>query len=341
MVHWGFRVVVLILGLCILAPVAGAEDFSVLHLNVWSGLRGGGFFTVPAYEERAAREFRAGLIADGLEALDPDLITLVEANPLPAYSNRLSERLQYDAHHQVIQAGVRIGVVGLPANLRMGHVVLADPALGLESLGNRTLSGGGAGNLFSWNISETSVVVGAKVTIAGRSLFLFTLQLHESVQAYEADLVALATAYSREELSSAEYVAAVRDGVEGRERRMTEIERAIVYINDLAGQDPVILTGTFGARPDSRVIELLTAAGFRDSYAEGGAGPGYTRDAAQNTNLQRFQTGEDRLRVDYIMYRGEGLRVLRSELAFDEATFGVHASDHFGVHSFFRIEALE
>ena len=335
-----------IVGLLIFIPVyGGAEDFSVLHLNAWSGLERGGVFVVPSYEEAAARDFRAALIADGLAESQADLITIAEANPLPIYSDRLAEQLQYDAQYQVANAGVRIGVVGLPANLRMGHVILADPSRGMANVGSRALSGGGAGNLFAWNLSETSIVFGVRVQVGGGDLYIFTLQLHESPFAYEADLVALAEAYGRGELSSRDYIDTVRAAVRGRERRRAEIERAIVYINDISGQSPVILTGSFAARPDSGVLTRLYEAGFRDSYAEQGAQPGYTRDETSNTNIERFQTGRtygvDRSRVDYILYRGDNLVATRSELVFEEAVFGVHPSDHFGIHSYFRIEDAE
>ena len=339
---------ILLLLVCVGTIGADAEEFSVVHLNMWSGLGSGGFFSVPSYEEPAARDFRIGILRDELARLSPDMVSLVEANPLPQTAQSFSEFLQYQSEHQVSQAGVRIGVVGLPANLRLGHLHMAASELDFARVGHRNLSGGGAGNLFSWNVSETSIVFGTAVRIEGTQVYLFSLHLHESPHAYAGQLVGLVEDYAQGRIDADSYLQAVNESVRGRERRLQEIRRAIVFVNEMAQQSPVILTGTLAALPDSDVLEALRDAGFSDVWqVVNSDDSGFTRDETINTNISEHQTdplGEratERSRVDYILYRGDQLRPLSAELVFDNPVYGEFPSDHFGITARFSIEVTE
>jgi endonuclease/exonuclease/phosphatase family metal-dependent hydrolase len=113
----------------------------------------------------------------------------------------------------------------------------------------------------------------------------------------------------------------------------------VEFIRKVAGEQAVILMGDFNAGSDSEEIAVLRAAGFQDAWAAVRQEPGYTWDGTVNGNirLQKEAYPEDfwlepkRNRIDYIFFRGNGLKVLRAEVVLNRPGQGVYPSDHFGV----------
>ena len=119
-----------------LAANATAESLRVLTINVWSGLDYRGLLSCGEYESPLRREARFQLLVREIKALDPDLIFVQEANgrPLQPYCSRLARFLGYDEIHQICLAGIKLGYVGIPANLNEGNGILAKPSLDLEKI---------------------------------------------------------------------------------------------------------------------------------------------------------------------------------------------------------------
>jgi len=113
----------------------------------------------------------------------------------------------------------------------------------------------------------------------------------------------------------------------------------------VAGGRPVILMGDFNARSDGEEIGVLRAAGFRDAYAEAGEPPGYTWDGRRNSNIQlqkrtfpeEFWLEPKQERIDYIFFRGSGLRIKACKIVLDRPIRGLYPSDHFGVMADFQV----
>lgn len=86
-----------------------------------------------------------------------------------------------------------------------------------------------------------------------------------------------------------------------------------VVLDQWARRKPAVLVGDMNARPDWRQIQEVLDAGWVDSWAEAGSGPGYTSNAA-----------DPRYRIDYIFHTPDleatGVQVIQSQ-----------ASDHFAV----------
>lgn len=309
---------------------------SVVHANVWSGLTYAGLFTAGELEPDAAREFRFSLLTERLAALAPDVLGINEANPLPGYAEELATELDMDQVSHWRMAGVRIGVVGLPANLREGDAILAHPDVELEQTGRLGLSGGPAGSLMAFQLSEANQLLGGRVSAAGREVYVFVMRLHEAPFASGPALREQVERYTAEGLEPERFLEQVRRAVEGKRRRARELERALVFINEIAGKAPVILMGSLNILPDGEEAARLREAGFADAFAAAGSGAGYTWDPGRNQTLAQYETGpwsREPRRLDYIWVRGEGLEVRRAAVVLDESTYGVHPSTRFGVYA--------
>lgn len=332
----------LALVLVAVATLLIAENISVATIDVWSGLTYRGVFRVRDYEDRAAREFRYDLLSGGLQQLAPDVIAIQEANPLPAYANRLAEDLSYDRIYSVRQAGVRIGPIGFPTNLREGSVILADRERQLEQLRTKQLTGGGAGDVAAFQFGSASQVVAAQIEVEGRPVYIFTTRWTPSAYVNRDRLVSLVDQYTGDEIEGDELVRLMKDAVQGNERRVREAEQTLVFINEMAGENPVILMGSFHSLPSSQEIAILTAAGFVDVWQSVGRGVGHTYDAPGNSNITAYdmmsQAPSSRERIDYIFVRGAGIAARSAQIIFSRPTYGVHPSDHYGIYAELRID---
>ena len=334
------------------APAAEAEaagpgltlsgPLTIVTANAWSGLEAGGFFARGSYEEPAAREFRLGLLADRIAALEPDIVTLGEANPVHGMAASFSEALGMSAVSHMAEGGVRVGPVGLPTNLREGDIILATEAAQPSFAARRTLAGGYVGRTVSFQTDATTQVLGAELVVGGRSVYVFHTRWFASPFATRDDMVDLIGAYGAGELASEELIDRMERAVHGKERRLEEARRTIVAINEVAGDAPVILTGTLNALPGSEEIALLEEAGFVDAFAwargsaaASGVSAGATWDPVRNTHITRHGLGpwedETAARIDYVFVRGAGVEVEEARVVLDEATYGVFPSSHFGV----------
>jgi endonuclease/exonuclease/phosphatase family protein len=335
----------LVLVLCVLSVSIAvfAENISVATVDVWSGLTYRGVFRVREYEDAAAREFRYDLLSAGLSDLAPDIIAIQDANPLPAYIQRLGEDLGYDAVSAVRQAGVRIGPVGFPTNLREGSALLATRERALTQLSTRQLSGGGAGNVASFQFGPASNVVAAQLQVADRPVFVFTTRWTPSPHANRDRMRSLVDQYDTGALNGDDLLDLMGSAVSGADRRLEEAERTLVFINEIAGQSPVILMGSFHALPDSDEIALLHEAGFVDVWQAVGRGAGNTYDPAANTNIRTFElsSSDEPERIDYIFIRGDAIAARNTRLIFNRPTYGVYPSDHYGVYAELRVDPAE
>ena len=342
----GFRLFLLCSGVCLMtAANVGTENLRVLTINVWAGLDYKGSLRMGEYQAPEVRERRTQILLEQLQELDPDVIALNEANKLPRYARRLAGELGCDRVHHVGLGGLRAGPLGLPLNLREGDVILAGKSLGLETAGRRQLSGGPVGNFFTCHFADATQVIGGRISVGGRKLYLFNTHWHASPfptaeyfrRLDERRNAGLIDAERRDEL--------IAEAVEGRKWRLEEARKTVAFIDRVAGRGPVILMGDFNALEHSDEIALLRAAGFRDAYAEAGEPPGYTWDGTVNANirLQKRTFPEDfwlepkQQRIDYIFFRGPGLEVDTARVVLDSPKGGLYPSDHFGVMADFHL----
>jgi endonuclease/exonuclease/phosphatase family metal-dependent hydrolase len=340
----GLRLFLLCTAACLSAATAGAQNLCIVTINVWSGLDYKGSLKMGEYQAPETRERRSRILLEQLRDLDPDVIAVNEANKLPAYARMMAGQLGYDQISHVGLGGLRAGPLGLPVNLREGDVILAKKSLKLESIGRRQLSGGPVGNFFTFHFSDATQVIGGRIGVNGRELYLFNTHWHASPFPTAEYFRRLAERRDAGLIDAERYDELVAEAVDGREWRLEEARKTLEFIDKVAGEEPVILMGDFNAREDSEEIALLRVAGFRDAYGEAGEPPGYTWDGTVNANIQLqkrtfpedFWLEPKKQRIDYIFFRGPGLQVKTGRVVLDSPRGGFFPSDHFGVMAEFQ-----
>ena len=324
-----------ILLLMLIAPrIVADADIRIVFINAWSGLTYSGTFRVGRYETADEAAFRYGILVRQIEKLEPDVVIVNEANPLPAYAKKLSRDLDMGFVYAIRAGGVRLGPVGFPFNLREGDVVLIKEPLTIKYLGNRDILGGASGNVGSFTLKETTHLLLTRIVAGATEVEIVVTRWTDTEPATRENLDQLASLYTDGALTPEEYLSRVHNAVEGNNRRIAEAEATLAIIEEFAEDSQIILAGSLHAVPGSRPIEMLLEAGFVDAF--GTTTEAYTRDGERNSIRRTYFPPVDggmveRTRVDYLLVRGDRLSVSSREIAFDDATFDTHPSDHFGL----------
>ncbi len=323
-----FAAIVLLLSL-IFVSQAPAETVDLLLFNTWNGLSRGGFFAEKDLEEPGARDFRRELLERGIAEYEPDILGLLELNPLPKSAESLGETFSLKSVYQADRGGVRIGPVGLPANLRSGMALFCGKEFPLEDRAVRKLTGGMPGELLQ--IGDAALVLYGVTEIEDRRVHLFITHWDESLYSRESDLKLLIEEYDSEEIDTKELTALIKRAAKSRELRLKQAAATLDFINEVAGGEPAILMGTLAVHPESEELAVLKNAGFRDTRERGGA----TWDEENNPNTSEagdlYAAGISQDRVDYVLIRGEGIRSRSSSIVFNQETYGAYPSDHYGL----------
>ena len=278
------------------AGVVDGEELRVVTINVWAGLDYKGSLKMGEYQDRETRDRRTQILIEQLRELDPDVIALNEANKLPRYARMLARELGYDQTCHVGLGGVRAGPLGLPLNLREGDVILARKLLQLEGGGRKQLSGGPVGNFFTFHFADATQVIGARIQVVGRKVYVFNTHLDHKSQI-------------------------------AREKSVRLIARRI---RDRGHRDPFILTGDFNADEENPVIAYLkgnheetSPVPLKDSFRV------LRPDAKRAGTGNRFEGRDDGPKIDYIFVRPDA-EVLEASIIRTHKD-EVYPSDHYPV----------
>ncbi len=329
----------------------------LLTLNVWSGLDYQGYVRMGEYESAEIREKRYRALVAQIRRLAPDVIALQEANPLPAYAERLGEALGYRAFWHIGVSGVRIGPLGLPVNLREGDVLLVHPKWQPEFAGRRQLSGGYVGNGFSFHFDDATQIIAVRIMVQGQPQFVFATHWHASVPDSPEIMAQLRQMRDCGEITAAAYEQVRAQIRYGARWRLNEARMTRNFIREVAGEHLYVLLGDFNALPGSREVEELQRIGAVDTYAHlHPDSAGFTWDTRNNRNIQihylaqRDTAGAGSLsqrlwqkytgiskRIDYVFcgpairFTAQGVQIRSSEVVLNRLIEGVQPSDHFGV----------
>ena len=219
-------------------------DFTVLNLNVWHGLFARTFWRAELLQDPATRERRFAAIEGGIRELAPDVVTLQECFPQPAFGQRIARALGYEDVSRVSNAGLRLFGIGIPFGVKTGEglSILARPGIGLRSLGGKNLSG------FGWNHGLASLqpvqkrcALAAEVTIGGKTVVVVTAHLRYEFST-EDDLARawreLREARRVEGEVPARVLAAVRSGIATRDAELAVLE---AWCASLETRAPLVL----------------------------------------------------------------------------------------------------
>lgn len=337
------------------------DELKVLTYNLWHGLNPTGVWRFSEYETPAERETRLQGFYRYARAFDPDVMFLEEVNPAPALTARIARDLGYDYSFEIDNAGMKIGAVGLPINLRSGLAILAKPDLGYRPLGGRKLSGpfGWTGRWSCLQFAEFRKAIAGSIAVNGRRVLLIGLHLHHGPEADGEIRAALQHLVDQRRLAAARAAEIVATFNLASARRRGELQQALDLAHRLDPTDgPLILAGDFNASPDAPEMKWLQGElGFRSTTADDDPGRLLmTWDYRRNPNthffadfvpVNRFEPEVMRVlqevivkqtkRLDYLLYRRfDGLfAVGESGLFADEPVDGRFCSDHFGIQAAF------
>jgi len=331
----------------------------VLTINVWSGLDYNGTFKMGEYESRQVRESRFRSLVAQIEQLSPDIIFVQEANPVGKYAAKLASSLSMDEIHQVVNAGFKVGSLGIPSNMSEGIAILVKPELSLQKTGTWKLSGpkGVHSDLLSVHFSEVVLALACRIETEGQEIVLVNVHLVAAPRIPVDMTTLLDDLSSRGELTKAGQKEGIDQWHRREEGRMEEVKKLTMKLKSACSGVPCIVAGDFNAEPGSAEIDLFVEqSGFIDVLGSGEVTEGgsilFTWDVDRNANTSVSAStrdargnvrkgfdyiaavaGERNRRLDYI-FLGESFSrtdVLQSKIVLDERVEGVQSSDHFGV----------
>lgn len=303
-----------------------SRTLKVLTANVWSGLDYHGTFSFGEYENDEAREKRFNILVQQIKQHNPDIIFTQESNPANSFATRLADELGFDEIHQVCNAGIKFGPLGIPSNFTEGIVILARKDLQLEEYQTLKLSGsfGIYGDIFSIHFDESHFFLVGKIKVDDTPVYLINTHLG-SEPPYDSI---------------------------GVRTRKKEVETILSNAHEL-NKHPVIFGGDFNAAPESEEIKLITNSGnFFDTFFKNTSSKAFTWDPARNSNItcstNHFDACGEQLsneeirsanydtiqrRIDYIFLNNKFSidDVLQNDIVIDSLIDSVYTSDHFGV----------
>jgi endonuclease/exonuclease/phosphatase family metal-dependent hydrolase len=336
-------------------PVIQAQELSFVTINIWSGLDYEGTLKMGEYETKDIRQRRYSLLLEELEDLDPDVIAVNEANPLPRYARRLAKDLNYDYIYSVGMGGIKFGCIGIPANFKEGDAILARKGLGLTEAGAPRLSPGAGiiGNHFCFHFGESNQAIAGRIEIEGKTIYVVNTHLHAGLQDEERWLVEMGLIRDSEVIDEDGYNELFTTWRESINRRQEETQVLLQWMRKAIPEDAqVVLLGDFNAVPTSEEINWVRTEGFIDTWETlpTKEKPGYTWDAATNLNIQtHYEVPEpsaqvpwyDKLsaeneqipkRIDYIFVKNVPAQyILGAEVVLNRSKRGLHSSDHYGL----------
>jgi endonuclease/exonuclease/phosphatase family metal-dependent hydrolase len=335
------------------------QDITLVNMNVWFGLDCRGVLKFGEYESGGMKAARFQNLTNGLKNLQPDVIGIQEANPLPDYIKKLSNVIGYDAVWKVTNSGIKIMGFGIPINFAAGNAILTKKPHGIKFLGSRRLSGMGLQTRYlSIHVRELRDVIAALVDIRDQSIIVFNTQIHYGVVWNNTWQHSLAAMIDNYDISSKVKENLLKSIHKSNQRRRQEISRLIDFVKVTTQKYdyPYIIMGDFNASIESfEMAELVTELGLLDTYAvKHPDNEGFTWNPTKNSNtgydaspfwangitardpLNKLEAQFDRdmaRRIDFIFlsYQFKPNMIKDADLVFNQPTNGLFTSDHFGL----------
>jgi endonuclease/exonuclease/phosphatase family metal-dependent hydrolase len=326
------------------------ESLRILSINIWSGIDYTGILSYGEYEDKDRRRLRFNALVSQIKNLNPDIVFIQEANFVGRIARKLAADLGYTEIHQVVNAGIKFGPVGLPMNFKEGLVILARESLSLERADVWKLSGsfGIHGSVFSMHFDESVLALVGRILVNNTPVYLVNVHLHAVMAENRTLIEQYRTHANPDEAGDIERV------YTSIERNYKETVRLVGKLQQLTPEIPVIIAGDFNADPDSRSMRyLLTEVDLMDTFEKSrNTGLRHTWDYRQNSNIRVYidpaSAEKDSVwdfrtlkvlsdtvsrRIDYILLSRHFSAgdVADSRIVLASYIGGVQASDHFGM----------
>jgi endonuclease/exonuclease/phosphatase family metal-dependent hydrolase len=341
------------------------KPLRLLTINVWSGLDYIGSWRMGEYEPADRRELRFQLLLAQIRQLDPDVVLLQEANPVSQFAARLSDSLSFDEIHQVCNAGIKFGPIGIPSNFKEGIAILARPTFGLKQYDVWKLSGspGLYGDILSIHFDESIFSIVGKIRVGETPVYIVNVHLVAAIPIDSALGRSFSAYRDKEGLSAQEYESALQEWHEKAMYQTKEIARLREGLSELPANIPVIVAGDFNATTDSPTLKNFLSDGrfFEAMDPLSSPGESTTWDPRINENINfsmsivdargdavdpygRLSALYDAVprKIDHIFLSSNFKRedAGPSRVVFDSAVNNIHASDHFGIAADIRMERV-
>jgi len=343
-----------ILLVCLAAIPSLAQTLRFATVNIWSGLDYRGIFTVGEYESPAIRHQRLKLLIEELRALQPDVIALQEVNPVSTLAADIAKELDYDFIHQRVNAGIKVGYIGIPWNLNEGLVTLAKKTLQLEFVDVWDLSSGFGifGSAASFHFSDRNIALVGKIRVNNLDIYMANVLLSSAVPDDSTARFIARQIASRQQMPAEEIPKVVEDCFSDTQRRKKSVELLSETLRERFAGKPFVILGDFNATSTHEEIRNLTdSGGVMDAAKVAGMDQVVTWDAEKNTNVQysvcacdahgrmldaygllsAWYDGQSR-RIDHI-FLNEQFKpndVVGAQLFLDKPKDSLFASDHYG-----------
>lgn len=325
-------------------PLVLQREIRILTINVWSGLTYKGFFKMGRYPDDPGKRYE--LLVRGIRRLDPDIVAIQEANPLPRYAERLAADLDHRVILGVALGGMRFGSFGIPINLREGDAILVKKPWTIEELGRGRLGGWGiVTNWFCFHFGEITQALLGRAVVDGKPLYIYTVHLHAGPfhdPAFHPAVERLSRELSRERVEEAKKTAE-----KDIERRKREISNLIKFIEEtLPAGMPAIILGDFNTTREAGELDpLLADDKWVDSFRlKNPDTEGVTWDSHHSANMHEAKEvskpyevlcayhRRHSCRIDFILVSGNFPRdrILGSRVVLTPED-GFSVSDHYGV----------
>jgi endonuclease/exonuclease/phosphatase family metal-dependent hydrolase len=335
------------------------KPIKLVDINVWFGMDGHGWWKIGDYETRQRKDARLRGLVSGLKALDPDVITIQEANKLPAYARHIARALDYNAAWKVQNSGIKLLGFGIPLNFTAGNVILAKKDHHLKYLTSQRLSGRGfVSNSFAFHFKEIRNAMVSLVEIGGRPVLIFNTQTHFSLIWEQKWDKAVDDLLADGNITEGRHKRMKRNLLDSHNRTEQDIVGMLGFIKQIVKKYdfPYVVAGDFNTTLRSEALNrMVNELGLLDPFQiHNPESNGYTWDPRRNTNtafdgskfrtdgktlrdpLQRltaeFDAGTPR-RIDFIFLSQHFHTdmIQRANLVFTQPVDNLYVSDHFGV----------
>lgn len=322
-----------------------AQSLRVATINVWSGLDYRGVFRMGELEEDSVRQQRLSILLDELRSLQTDIVFLQECNPVGSVSSFLADGLGYEEIHLRMNAGLKIGPLGIPTNLNEGLAILARPGLGLAFLDVWGLSSrfGAYGDVLSLHLEDQNAALVGRIRVDGVPVMLVNVHLSAATPDDSSTRAILERLLDENEVDTTERKRMLDEFSERAQERAGQVLRLLENLHENTQGIPMIVGGDFNAAPGAEEILPLQSALFSVSDKTI-----VTWDPDVNPNI-RHSTGKGRepsllallesaydakpRQIDHIFlgggFHGSDVRVVKRFA--DTPKRGLYPSDHYGI----------
>lgn len=244
----------------------------VATINMWSGLDYAGTMSMGEWESDERRTQRFELLVRQLREAQPDVVLLQEGSPIGHVASMLADALDFDEIHQVANAGIRIGPIGIPSNLKEGIAILARRSLHLEEAHTWKLSGsiGIHGDILTIHGDEAIFALAGLIRAGDRPIYIVNAHLSAAPPLDSRLLAVLDSERINGNITQDEIDIGIAELSNEQQRRADEVRRLADNLADLDERIPVIIGGDFNTTLESgELAPLLDSLEYRNALHPG------------------------------------------------------------------------